>query len=498
LKTDKTNVAPARVAAFDVLWRVATEDAFASDLLASPRYDRLSREDHALAQELSLGVLRWQIQLDFLVERYARRPLDRLDPEVAVALRLGLYQLKFLSRVPPHAAINESVNLVKQRGKKSAAPLVNAALRAAQREGDLDLSRAIENPLERLSVETAHPPWLLRRWINRFGEEEARETALADNAAPLAAFRFNARRAVEPRTREWLAEHDIVVRDSELAPGAAVIESGSLSPQSEPVREGWIYLQDEASQLVAHLAAIRSNPLRSQVSNMRYLDLCAAPGGKTTLLASLLPASALVVAGDLRLHRLRTMKELSERLGVGNIHLVQLDAAALAPFDQREGFDVVLLDAPCSGLGTLRRHPEIKLRMSEDRIARLAELQKRLIANAARQLCVGGLLVYSVCSTEPEEGEEVVAWFRQNNPEFRDMTRERLVEIGLDPSPLLTPSFGARTFTRRQGSESFFFCVLWKRYSTESVSYPRCTGRLREDELHTEVRFERPGHHGSG
>jgi len=203
---------------------------------------------------------------------------------------------------------------------------------------------------------------------------------------------------------------------------------------------------------------------------MRYLDLCAAPGGKTTLLASLLPASALVVAGDLRLHRLRTMKEMSERLGVGNIHLVQLDAAAPAPFDQQKGFDVVLLDAPCSGLGTLRRHPEIKLRMSEDRIARLAELQKRLIASAARQLCVGGLLVYSVCSTEPEEGEEVVAWFRQNNPEFRDMTRERLVEIGLDPSPLLTPSFGARTFTRRQGSESFFFCVLWKRYSAGSVS----------------------------
>src|SRR5499426_3468934 len=238
LKTEKTNVAPARVAAFDVLWRVATEDAFASDLLASPRYGRLSREDHALAQELSLGVLRWQIQLDFLVERYARRPLGKLDPEVVLALRLGLYQRKFLSRVPPHAAINESVNLVKQRGKKSAAPLVNAALRAAQREGDFDLSRSIENPLERLSVETAHPPWLLRRWINRFGEEEARETAGADNAAPPAAFRFNARRAGEPRTRDWLAEHNVAIRDSELAPGAAVIESGSLSPQSEPVREG--------------------------------------------------------------------------------------------------------------------------------------------------------------------------------------------------------------------------------------------------------------------
>ncbi|HEY6401768.1 MAG TPA: 16S rRNA (cytosine(967)-C(5))-methyltransferase RsmB [Blastocatellia bacterium] len=463
MKIQKSNVAPSRVAAFDILWRVTTEDAFAGALLASPRYDRLSREDHALAQELSLGVLRWRIQLDFLAERYTRRPADKLDPEVLIALRLGLYQLKFLSRIPPHAAINESVNLVKERGKKSAAPLVNAALRAAQRDEGLDLNQAIKSPIDRLSVETAHPAWLLRRWVGRYGEEGAREMALADNSAPRAAFRLNTRRAALSQTREWLAEHKVAVRDSELTPQAAVIESGSLSPQSEPVREGWIYLQDEASQLVGRLAAVRSNPLRSQISNLRYLDLCAAPGGKTTLLVSLIAENSLVVAGDLRLHRLRTMKAMCERLGIDNIHLVQFDAAAPLPFDVGEGFDVILLDAPCSGLGTLQRHPEIKLRMSEGRIAELAELQRRLIANAARHLCVGGLLVYSVCSTEPEEGEEVVAWFRQNNPEFRDMTRERLVEIGLDPSPLLTPSFGARTFTHRQGSESFFFCVLWKR-----------------------------------
>jgi 16S rRNA (cytosine967-C5)-methyltransferase len=475
LKIEKTNVAPARIAAFDVLSRVATEDAFASNLLASPRFERLSREDHALAQELSLGVLRWQIQLDFLIERFARRALDRLDPEVVVALRLGLYQLKFLSRIPPHAAINESVNLVKQQGKKSAAALVNAVLRSAQRAEGFDLGQAIktapENPLKKLSVETAHPPWLLERWIERFGREEAREMALADNTAPRAAFRFNTLRATQARTREWLAEHNIAVRDSELAPGAAVIESGFLSPKSEPVREGWIYLQDEASQLVARLAAVQSGSLKPQPANFRLLDLCAAPGGKTTLLASLLPANALIVAGDLRLHRLRTMTELSGRLGVDNIHLVQLDATRDLPFthsfgqagDQEGVFDLVLLDAPCSGLGTLQRNPEIKMRMNVGRIEELAGLQTRLIANAACQLRAGGLLTYSVCSTEPEEGEEVVAWLRQNNPEFRDMTRERLLEIGLDPAPLLTPSFGARTFTRRHGSESFFFCVLWKR-----------------------------------
>src|SRR5262249_33284163 len=159
-------------------------------------------------------------------------------------------------------------------------------------------------------------------------------------------------------------------------------------------------------------------------------------------------------------HRLRTMKELNARLGLDQIKLVQLDATQESPFAP-ESFDLVLLDAPCSGSGTLQRHPEIKWRMTEDKISELAELQKRLLSNCARQLRAGGLLVYSVCSTEPEEGEQTIEWFRRENPRFRDMTRERLVELGIDPSPLLTASYGARTFTHRQGTESFFFCVLW-------------------------------------
>jgi 16S rRNA (cytosine967-C5)-methyltransferase len=314
-----------------------------------------------------------------------------------------------------------------------------------------------------LSVETAHPSWLLERWVKRFGEDEARAMAMANNSAPSTAFRFNTRRADEARAREWLNNQSIVIRGSDLTPGASVIVSGYLSPQSEPVREGWIYLQDESSQLVGRMAAAQSDVIRFQIRRPKFLDVCAAPGGKTTLVASLLSADARIIAGDLRLHRLRTMKELSGRLGFENIQLVQFDAAGGLPFDQTDGFDFILLDAPCSGLGTLQRHPEIKLRMSEDRIGQLAELQKRLIANAARQLRVGGLLTYSVCSTEPEEGEEVIAWFRHQHPEFRDMTRERLDEIGVDPTALLTPTFGARTFGRRVGGESFFVCALWKR-----------------------------------
>lgn len=452
------NVSPARAAAFEILRRVTTEDAYASNLLASDRFKKLSREDHALTQELVLGVLRWQSHLDFLIEHYSRRKLSKLDGEIVITLRLGLYQLRFLSRVPPHAAINESVNLAKERKKESAAPLVNAVLRNAQRDGRADVAKTIKDSLERLSVETSHPAWLLKRWIARFGEAEARDLALANNTAPRTAFRFNARRHSVEQTRLWLKERKIEIRDSALTPKAFTVKGGSLPAQSEPVRDGWIYLQDEASQLIARLAAqsIREN------TESKVLDVCAAPGSKTSLMASLLPEKSLIIASDLYDHRLRTMKELNARLNVNGINLIQLDATREAPFAP-ESFDLVLLDAPCTGLGTLQRHPEIKWRLTEAKIGELAELQKQLLRNAARQVRPGGLLVYSVCSTEPEEGEEIIAWFRNEHSDYRDMTRERLTELGIEPWPLMTKTLGARTYTHGQGTESFFFCVLWKR-----------------------------------
>ena len=394
-------VSPARLAAFEILFRVAREEAYASNLLTSARYENLSSADHALAQELTLGVLRWQAQLDFFITHFTKRKLAKLDLEVVIALRLGLYQLQFLDRIPPHAAINESVNLVKLYKKHSAAPMVNAVLRAAQRAGKDALAQIIQtiaDPLENLSVETSHPQWLLERWVKRWGADETRNLALANNRAPVTAFRFNSRVQAEAATREWLAAQHIQIRPAEFAPKAAVITAGSLSANAEALQQGWLYLQDEASQLVAHLAA----DFRLPTSDFRFLDVCAAPGSKTSLLASLLPEDALIVAGDLHLHRLQTMRELAARANITNLHLVQWDAAKSLPFATENNFDFVLLDAPCSGLGTLQRHPEIKWRVTQAKIQELAALQKRLLVNAAAQVRGGGTLTYSVCSTEVE------------------------------------------------------------------------------------------------
>ncbi len=452
------NISPARITAFGILLRVITEDAYASNLLVASRYENLSSADHGLAHELTLGVLRWQARLDFLIEHFTKRKIAKLDNEVVIVVRLGIYQLLFLDRVPAHAAINDAVNLVKLHKKKSAAPMVNAVLRSVQRAGAGEIPKlieAIKDPLEKLSVAASHPRWLLENWIARVGFEQAQALAIANNEAPNTAFRFNRKVQPEANTREWLSANNVQFRPSKICPDAFVIEAGKFSAQSEAVENSWLYLQDEASQLVAHLAATSS-----LIPHPSSLDLCAAPGSKTSLMASLLPENSLLVACDLYAHRLLTLRDLAAKSGVENLNVFQLDATKPLPFAAETQFDTVLLDAPCSGLGTLQRHPEIKWKVNEGKIKELSELQKKLILNAASQVKAGGILTYSVCSTEPAEGEEIIAWLLTQNAEFHDVTKERIAEIKVSNPGLTGTNFGARTFTHLHGCESFFVCVL--------------------------------------
>jgi len=455
------SVSPARQAAFEILLRIAVDGAYATPLLAGQRYRHLSREDHHLLQELTLGVLRRQGWLDFLIEHYAGRPVKRLDTEVVIALRLGLYQLQFLSRIPAHAAINESVNLVRIARKKSAVPFTNAILRKAQRDGGGAEVALPDDPLVRLSIVASTPLWILERWQRRWGIEETSALAIESNLAPTVAFRYNERISPREMTDNWLRENGVVTRPSSLVPGGAVIEQGSLPPHAPPVSQNWIYLQEESSQLVAQLA-IATDTLADASGPRSVWDVCAAPGGKSALMATLLPSSSLQVATDLHESRLRLMRELFIRQGIENIHLAQVDLTAAGPFAP-ESFDQILVDAPCSGLGTIQKNPELKWRMSREKIDELAARQQQILETAAESLRNGGLLTYSVCSTESEEGEEVVQWFRHRHQNYRDVTRERLVEIGIDPDSLLTVSQGARTFPHRHHTEGFFICVLWKR-----------------------------------
>jgi 16S rRNA (cytosine967-C5)-methyltransferase len=439
------SASPARLAAFDILRRVEEESAFASVLLAV-KEEGLQPNDRSLCHELVMGVLRRQLWLDCLIAHYANRAVERLDLEVRVALRLGLYQLRFLSRVPASAAVNESVKLVRIARLRSAEPLMNAVLRRATREPEYDPVTGIVDPIGRIAVETSHPSWLIERWTKAFGVDEASAFAQANNEAPPVAFRVVEQHADATQVIDELRSAGASLSPSQITPGAWCV-TGAVDLLREFTRAGRIYIQDEASQLAARVVDARVGD--------RVLDVCAAPGGKTTQLGDLAGDQALVVAGDLHEHRLRTLKKISATHRLNSIRCVVLDGLRDLPFPDAT-FDRVLVDAPCSGTGTLRHNPEIRWRISTGDIEDLSTRQGRILGNASRLVKRGGRLVYSTCSVEPEENEQVAAEFLEQTDDFRQAA------LPLGPS-LVTTSGAARTWPHRDGADGFFIAAFERR-----------------------------------
>ena len=436
-------VSPARRAAFEILRRVEEEAAYSSPLLAATD---LNARDRALCHELVLGVLRNQLWLDRLIERFSARPIEKLDLAVTLALRLALYQLRFLTRIPQSAAVNESVNLVRSSRVKSAGPFVNAVLRRATREAKYDPVADVNDEIEKHAIETSHPLWLIERWSAQFGLEQAAAFARANNQPSPLAFRFTAKAAAgEERLIEDLKTSGIELIESGIAPGAFRLTRRHESIQ-KLVEEGLIYFQDEASQLVAHLVEAHDGD--------RVLDVCSAPGSKATLIAALSPMS-FVVAGDLHEPRTRLVRDFAGRQHVKNLSVIRHDAAGGLPFPER-AFDRVLVDAPCSGTGTMRHNPEIRWRLKVSDISDLAEKQKSILKNAAAVVGAGGRLVYSTCSVEKDENEHVVHKFLDDNPAFE---RARLNV----PESLLTNDAAARTWPQRDDVEAFFVAAFQRK-----------------------------------
>lgn len=384
-------VSPARLKAFEILLKIERQAAYSSELLHSEAMDELSAADHALTMELVMGVLRWRSRLDLTVARYSFTPFRKLDLEVLTALRLGVYQLEFLMRVPARAAINESVELVKHARKASAVALTNAVLRKVPKSANEEraerhaasFAAAQDDGQEltaRLAVAFAHPPWLVERWVKQYGGEAAEAVCRYDQTVPATTLR---RPGADDKLQWW--EVGVGVLPGELLKSARRVSTGHLNPAAG------LAVQDEGSQLVAALVG----------RGRRILDCCAAPGGKTAALAERNP-EAEIVAADVHPHRVRLMQRL---LGESRVQLLVADARAL-PLDG--GFDRVLVDAPCSGTGTLARNPEIKWRLTTADLADLQERQKAILRGGLAQLAAGGRLVYATCSLEPEENEAVV------------------------------------------------------------------------------------------
>ena len=434
---NKTKISPARIAAFEILGKIEKEKSFSSALL--PLYEEnLQTKDRALCHELTLGILRKQIYLDKIIESFTSN--KKLDLAVKIALRLGIYQLKFLDKIPDYSAINESVNLVQFAKKTSAKGFVNAVLRRVLRE-KIELKFADE--IEKVSVETSHPRWLVENWMKQFGFEKTENLAVANNQTPNLVFRLT--RKSDVKTLEILSKLGLEIVESKEVSNAFRVSKPNeiLFAFAE---EGKIYFQEESSQLVGNVVNLSENE--------KLLDVCCAPGSKLSQIAVQSSNDNFIAGGDLYEHRLRIVSETLKKTGAKNTNILVFDALNSLPFEN-ESFDTVLVDAPCSGTGTIRHNPEIRYFLAEKDFAELSAKQLEILKNASKIVKSGGRLIYSTCSLERLENEAVCELFLDQHSDFKKI----LPEIS---ERFLTDEGFARTFPDRDNMDGFFIAVLEK------------------------------------
>ena len=437
--------------AFRILRRVEDAGAFASVLLERPAVELNDPRDVSLLVEIVLGVLRRRSQLDYAIAAAAARPLNDVDRAVLTALRIGAYALLFLDRIPDFAAVDTAVALVKDAGLAKAAGFANGVLRRVAREGQALLPQPPKRgDVEGLAVYRSHPTWLADRMVARAGWDDA-DALMAANNEPAATVLVPWPDAgASTALAAALQADDVHVAPCRFVPGALRVVSG-VPPRAAAFREGGCFIQDEASQLAGSMFGGAVGP--------SVLDVCAAPGGKTLSLASRLVEGGWVVAADRHVKRLLRLSQNVSRLRAANVLPLAADMSRPSPLSCL--FDDVLVDAPCSGTGTLRRHPEIRWRLKPEELPMLARRQLLILRAASALVRPGGRLVYSVCSVEPEEGESVIAAFLDEHAEFvRADPRAGLLPAA---RTLIGADLALRTAPTDDGMDGFFAALLTRR-----------------------------------
>lgn len=442
----------AREAALRGLVRLEKDQAYLN--LALPPYlSNLDSDERALTIQLAAGTIQRLNSLDWAIGLYSRRSLKSFTPWVRNLLRLSAYQIIYLDRIPDYAVVDEAVRLAYRFGHRGVASLVNALLRRlVLQASDLPWPEGHKNRVEQLSLRESHPPWLVKRYINSFGFADAKLLCRANNLKPHTSIRPNLLRTTPDQLKKILGNENIAALPSEIAPNMLTLEPAGYPVATEAFRRGLFTIQGESSALVA--------PLLLPQPGETIVDLCSAPGGKTTHLAELVKNSGLVYAVDLHLHRLRMVEKAALRLGLTVIRTLIADGRTLNLQQIRQP-RAVLVDAPCSGLGVIRRLPELKWRRKEADLPALQSLQLALLRSAAALLPVGGRLLYSVCTNTMEETAEVVKQFARENPNFTtealcSRLPERLQDKQEDPCAI---SF----YPHRHGLDGFYIASWLKK-----------------------------------
>ncbi len=443
----------ARAVALDALLSVERTGIFADEAL--DHYisrSHLDSRDRALALELVYGVLRRQNTLDWRLDHVATKSMAKLPARVRMALRLGAYQLLHLDRIPPSAAVNESVALIKADSPGHWPGFVNAVLRALIREPAPPWPVREADPMQALSVRHACPSWLAKRWLARFGIQDAESLCRSTTEIPPLTIRVNTLRTTRDILASQLSASGCVVAPTRISPVGLILDKSGSVADLPLFRDGVFYVEDEAAQLIA--------PILDPQPGESVLDACAAPGGKTTHLAALMQNRGEIIAVDQSAARLRLLEDNCKRLGIGIVRTIRTDAAASRSKDLRGPFDRILVDAPCSGLGVLRRHPEGKWRKEAEALTQHQMLQRRLLEQAADRLRPGGVLVYSTCSSEPEENEQVIDQFCSAH---RESHRESVAPwLPSQGSSLVTAQGDLSTVNNDDSMDLFFAARLRK------------------------------------
>lgn len=409
MKTKKKNV---RETALDILEGIEKNQSYSNLLLNHAiKKNELEQKDIPLLTELTYGTLQRKITLDYFLAPFIVK--KKLEGWVRQLLRLTIYQMIYLDKIPDRAAIFEAVEIAKRRGHKGISSLVNGVLRSIQREG-LPSFDGISDSAERLAVKTSHPLWLVKRWINQLGFEVTEEMCELNLTAPEMTGRVNLTKISREDCLALLEEEGFAVKASESVHEAIICLKGNLA-YSTAFQKGLLSIQDESSMMVAHALGI--------AEQQHILDACAAPGGKTTHIAEKLKGTGMVIALDLHEHKVKLIRDNARRLGLANIRAEVLDSRKAHEHFEPESFERILLDAPCSGLGVMRRKPDLKYTKNETDLLKLHDIQMSLLEATAPLLKKGGILVYSTCTIDQEENQNVVKAFLEKHPEFEfDLT----------------------------------------------------------------------------
>lgn len=435
-----------RDAALSILLAVDKNQAYSNLLLHETiKRHKIEPKDRALLTEMTYGTLQHKMTLDYYLEPFIR---GKIDHWVRWLLRLSLYQMHYLTRIPPHAAVNEAVEIAKRRGHKGIASTVNGILRSILRQG-VRSTDEITDPIERLSIATSHPNWLVERWVAAYGMATTQAMLEENNVPPIQTVRVNLTKGTVEEAITHLTAEGIKVERSTLIPECLHITGGQAA-RTAAFGQGLITIQDESSMLPATVM----NPQ----PDWRVLDMCAAPGGKTTHLAEKMNDEGSILALDLHPHKLELIDENTARLGLESIDTAPLDGRKAPEYLAVESFDAVLVDAPCSGLGVMRRKPDIKYTKREEDLESLQAIQLSLLKAATRLLKPGGLLIYSTCTVDKTENEGTVAQFLQDVKKMQ-LTRLQNLPAALDAKQ---KDGMLQVFPQDFGSDGFFVAAFRK------------------------------------